>query len=328
MKNVKKKGLFIISVLALTIANTYARTVNVVMPDNVLHGDGNVITNADKSVNIGWGDRITDVTNTNSIGSSNTINTATDSNVNGIRNNVENATGTSAMGNSNTIKDTENSQVIGNNNTVSGTNNIAIGNNNNVSGENSMAIGGGTASNGGIAIGSGSTANRADEVNFGDRQLTGIKAGVADTDAVNVGQLNTKASETLQNANNYTDSRVPTIINEANQYTDYQYNQAIDQLFQKNRGYIDSQINRLDKKIDNYRNDAFAGVAGAMAMASIPKKEGYQTSYGVGVANFRNQQAIAAGIEHNTSTSTVMKFNFSSDTKGGIGLGAGFAIGH
>lgn len=322
------KTVFIMSVLALTIANTQARTINMVMTDNVLHGDGNVITNADKSVNIGWGDRISDVTNTNSIGSSNTLTTATDTNVNGISNNVENTTGTSAMGNSNTIKNSENSQVLGNNNNLTGNNNIAIGNGNTVSGENSIALGGGTASNGGISIGSGSSANRADEVNFGDRQLTGIKAGVADTDAVNVGQLNSKADETLQNANDYTDSRVPTIINEANEYTNNQYNQAIDQLFQKNRGYIDGQINRLDKKIDNYRDDAFAGVAGAMAIASIPKKEGYKTSYGVGVANYRNQQAIAAGIEHNTSPKTVIKFNFSSDTKGGIGLGAGFAVGH
>lgn len=322
-----KKNLLLTAILSLSVGSTFADGVILPgIPGNIAHGNS-VITNAEGSVNTGWNSTITDVKNTNSVGSANNIQSTTDVNLNGNNNTVQNADNTSIMGNRNNATDANNSQVLGNDNTVSGNNNVAIGNGNTVSGENSIGIGGGTASNGGIAIGSGSTASRSDEVNFGDRQLTGVKDGVLDTDAVNVGQMNNKANETLNNAQNYTDSKVPQVINEANQYTDQQYNQAIDQLFQKNRGYIDSQINRLDKKIDNYRSDAFAGVAGAMAMASIPKKEGFKTSFGVGVANYRSQQAIAAGIEHNTTDKTVVKFNFSSDTQGGIGLGAGFAFG-
>lgn len=314
----KKQLLITLTILASTATFSFAQTVS---------QGSNTQTNSDNSVSMGRGNSTNDSEKANVMGGSNAISSSINSNTMGDSNKVTNSNNSSLIGNTNTVNNADNASIIGNNNSVSGTNNVAIGNNNNVSGDNSIAIGGGTASNGGIAIGSGSAASKADEVNFGDRTLTGVKAGVADTDAANVGQLNQKAGETLQNANDYTDTKVPTVINEANQYTDYQYNQAVNQLFEKNKGYIDAQANRLDKKIDNYKSEAFAGVAGAMAMASIPKKEGYRTSWGMGVSNYKNQQAIAAGVEHNTTDKTVIKFNFSSDTQGGIGVGAGFAFG-
>ncbi len=310
----------------LLLATVLLTNTSIALADNVNLGNSNSLQITDSSVVMGNSNQLTNTQNTNTMGSGNIMTDSTYTNAMGDSNKVSNTSNSSILGNTNTI-DGNGINVIGNNNTVTGDNGIAIGNGNTVT-NNSIAMGGATASNGGIAIGSGSVATANNEVNFGDRILTGVATGVADTDAANLGQLNTAAQNTLTEANDYTDSKVPTIINEANHYTDTQYNHAVNELFNKNKGYIDNQVNRLDKKIDNNFQKGNAGIASAMAMASIPKKEGFSTSYGLGVANFRNQQAIALGVEHNTTPRTVVKFTFSTDTKGGTGIGAGFAIGH
>lgn len=193
---------------------------------------------------------------------------------------------------------------------------------------NSISLGGGTASNGGIAIGSGSTSNRNDEVNIGDRNITGVKDGVANSDAANVGQLNSSANSTLNSANNYTDQKKSEYVTESNNYTDQQINKYLNgQGGNIDKSYIDGSFYRLNKKIEKNYLKAQGGIAGAMAMASIPEREGFDTSVGVGVANYRSQQSIAIGARRNTSESTVVKFNVSTDTQGGTGVGAGFAFG-
>ena len=107
----------------------------------------------------------------------------------------------------------DNSYVYGNDNMLSGNNSHVIGNNNNVSSNGSFVFGnnvaltaaatdsiiiGSDASSivaGGIAIGNGSIANRENSVSVGrvdaERQVINVAAGTANTDAVNLGQLNT-----------------------------------------------------------------------------------------------------------------------------------------
>ncbi|HGM5526087.1 TPA: YadA-like family protein [Stenotrophomonas maltophilia] len=76
-------------------------------------------------------------------------------------------------------------------NGVVGGNGVAIGPNAYVTGGATAAIGPGAKADApdSIAIG-GSTGGRANTVAFGNRQLTGVNAGTADTDAVNLKQLN------------------------------------------------------------------------------------------------------------------------------------------
>lgn len=76
-------------------------------------------------------------------------------------------------------------------NGVIGGNGVAIGPNTIVTGGATAAIGPGARADApdSIAIG-GSTGGRANTVAFGNRQLTGVNAGTADTDAVNLKQLN------------------------------------------------------------------------------------------------------------------------------------------
>ncbi|WP_196484559.1 YadA family autotransporter adhesin, partial [Xylella fastidiosa] len=95
-----------------------------------------------------------------------------------------------------------NAMAIGTNAAVSGTDSVALGKNTNVSADNA------------VAIGNGSVADRANSVSVGsggsERQVTNVAAGTADTDAVNVSQLN----QGLITAKQYTDGMVGNLRRE------------------------------------------------------------------------------------------------------------------
>ncbi|WGZ35763.1 YadA-like family protein [Xylella fastidiosa subsp. pauca] len=95
-----------------------------------------------------------------------------------------------------------NAMAIGTNAAVSGTESVALGKNTNVSADNA------------VAIGNGSVADRANSVSVGsggsERQVTNVAAGTADTDAVNVSQLN----QGLITAKQYTDGMVGNLRRE------------------------------------------------------------------------------------------------------------------
>ncbi|WP_337993379.1 YadA family autotransporter adhesin [Burkholderia thailandensis] len=89
-----------------------------------------------------------------------------------------------------------NSTAMGGGSSASGENSTALGGNASASGSNGTAIGqnASAAANNSVALGAGSVANEANTVSVGsvgnERRITNVAAGVAPTDAVNVGQLN------------------------------------------------------------------------------------------------------------------------------------------
>ena len=117
--------------------------------------------------------------------------------VNGYKNTVTNASDVTVIGIENEVT-ADGNKVIGDNHKVSGKNNVIFGsadkltettvNNAVVLGHNAKVTG-----EGGIALGAGSVADRANAVSVGskgtERQIINVKAGVEDTDAVNVSQL-------------------------------------------------------------------------------------------------------------------------------------------
>ena len=117
--------------------------------------------------------------------------------VNGYQNTVTNASDVTVIGIKNEVT-ADGNKVIGDNHKVRGTNNVIFGsadeitettvNNAVVLGHNAKVTG-----EGGVALGSGSVADRANAVSVGskdaERQIINVKAGVKDTDAVNVSQL-------------------------------------------------------------------------------------------------------------------------------------------
>ncbi|OTA16968.1 hypothetical protein Xbed_03401 [Xenorhabdus beddingii] len=269
-----------------------------------------------------------------------------------------------AIGANNDLGNATQGTVIGHNGKLINSDKGIIIGSGTVSDGDGLAVAGGESKNGGLALGSGSRAERADEMNIGHRQITGIKDGKDDTDAANVGQLNQTAKNTLESANKHSDKvmgelgeslhihlntteknvkdhtdetannvkeyvseREKSTLHETTLYTDKTVSQAFNESLKKAKDYTDTRYNQLNNKLTHNYNRANAGISGAMAMSAIPQKFGYEKSAGIAVSAFRGQGALAVGAEWNTSTRTVTRFNATIDTLGGVGVAAGLAFG-
>lgn len=191
------------------VANNVMGAANTIEGSNgvTIQGTGNTVTNAYKDMSgwdfnlggvyvkkdagavgvIGGMNTVSNQIYTNVIGFGNTVagdadNISHDVFVAGSRNNLSKVSDSIVMGNDNTISDRSNVISFGHQNTISASNAVAIGNGASVSVE------------GGVALGAGSVADRANAVSVGstgaNRQIINVAAGEADTDAVNVSQLN------------------------------------------------------------------------------------------------------------------------------------------
>ena len=191
------------------VANGIFGSANTIENSNgvTIQGSGNTVTNAYKDM-YGWDfnlggvyvkkdagavgviggmNTVSNQIYTNVIGFGNTVagdadNISHDVFVAGSRNNLSKVSDSIVMGNDNTISDRSNVISFGHQNTISASNAVAIGS------------GAGVSAEGGVALGAGSVADRANAVSVGskgaERQIINVAAGTADTDAVNVSQLN------------------------------------------------------------------------------------------------------------------------------------------
>lgn len=150
-----------------------------------------------------------------------------------------------------------------------------------------------------------------------------------------------KADETLTSANNYTNQKAAETLTSANDYTKSQVAQEATarqegdrKTLQKANDYTDSKLSglgnkvtNLDKRIDRNRKRADTGISGAMAMTAIPMVEGKRLSFGMAMAGYRDQGAVAAGFGLRTNASSAVKINTARDSQNGVGVAAGFALG-
>lgn len=126
-----------------------------------------------------------------------------------------------------------------------------------------------------------------------------VAAGVAVTDAVNVGQLNTAIS-------NVTNIAVNNAVNIANAYTD-------------------ARIEALEFDIDDVRKDSRAGTAAALAAAGLPQPmEAGGTMVSAGVGTYRGKSSFALGASHALdSGKAVVKVGVTYDSSQHVGANAG-----
>ncbi len=195
------------------------------------------------------------------------------------------------------------------------------------------------------------------------RQVTNLAAGTKDTDAVNVAQLKDLQSvsdkanriqdekiaeekherikgdeSTLNAAKSFTSSREVVINNR----TDRVVAEAGNKVLQKANNYTDWRVNGLEQSMTNYTNERFAqlknevdrnkkradaGIAGAMAMTAIPQVPMKTVSFGMAMAGYRSEGAVAAGVHINTSENSAVKVNAAWDSQSGVGVSAGMALG-
>jgi autotransporter adhesin len=160
--------------------------------------------------------------------------------------------------------------AVGSNASAGDDNAVAIGANAAATGVNSTAIGTGSqaANTNAVALGQGSVTDRDKSVSVGSstqqRQITNVAAGTADTDAVNVGQLNSSVAQGVQQANNYTDQR----------------------------------FNDVNNSINNVAKNAYAGIAAAMAMPNMTPSGPGRTIVSAGAAHYKGGSAAAAGATY------------------------------
>jgi autotransporter adhesin len=121
--------------------------------------------------------------------------------------------------------------------------------------------------------------------------VSNVGNGVADTDAVNVSQLNA-----MQGSSN----------NFANE--------------------IGARFNAVDRRIDSVEEVANAGVASVAALAAIPAPAyGKRFSVGAGLGNYSSESAVAVGfraaITESTSITAGVSRNTASKTAANLGVG-------
>lgn len=180
---------------------------------------------------------------------------------------------------------------------ASGKNSAAVGTQSQASGENSVALGNGAkaSAKNATALGANAVADRENSVSVGsvgnERQLTNIAAGTSGTDAVNVDQLTKSVAGITDNANAYTDQRYSELKND---------------------------IKKQDETLS-------AGIAGAMAMASLPQSYSPGASMTTAAAStYRGQAALAFGVSHLSGNGRwLTKVQGSTDTQRNVGVAVG-----
>ncbi|BDU19132.1 YadA-like family protein [Dyella sp. GSA-30] len=181
-----------------------------------------------------------------------------------------------------------------------GSNSTAAGAGSNASGNNSTAIGSGSTASGdnSVAIGAGSQATQANSVSVGaaghERTITNVAAGVNPTDAVNVSQLD-------------------DAINAAKNWS---------------KDYVDQRFQGVDQELNRIGNRANAGIASAMAMASLPQAyQPNQSSAAVALGSFHGESGIAVGVSTITESGRyVFKLNATTNSRGDAGAGVGAGV--
>ncbi|MCC8397652.1 YadA-like family protein, partial [Paraburkholderia sp. MMS20-SJTR3] len=191
-----------------------------------------------------------------------------------------------------------NSATVTNANPNAATDNtVAVGVGAVASGKDSMAIGGQAqaSNNNSVALGQGSTTGRDNSVSVGSgnqqRQITNVAAGTADTDAVNVEQLNSTVAQGVQQANSYTDLAVGA----------------------------------MNREIDSVAKKSYAGTAAAMATANLPQAPAPGKSIvAMAGGTYSGQSAVALGLSTFTPKGKwIIKASASTTTGRTFAAGAG-----
>ena len=269
----------------LNTANTYT--------DNAVSAGGEFVSvNGDESATAA------SATGTNSVAiGTNTTVTGNNSTAVGIGNTVSgNKSG--AFGDPNTVTG-NGSYVVGNDNTVSGDNTFVLGNNVNTAAANSVILGNNSTSDRDNTVSVGSSTNQ--------RQITNVAAGTADTDAVNVAQLNQSSADALASANTYTDSRLA----------------GLESAFQDYNLQNERRFQEVDKRFD--RQGAMSAAMMNMAMSTSGLQG--RNRIGVGAGLQGQEQAVAVGYQRMVNNNTSLTFSGAltrEETSGGVGVGFGW----
>lgn len=159
----------------------------------------------------------------------------------------------------------------------------------------------------------------------GEQESAAIKAANAYTDLMR--------QEALADGKAYIDQRLASIslvdegklLATASELTDMRNKQTQEQAVRISRRYTDERFSQLQSQMKRLRKRANAGISGAMAMTALtPPPSGSNTSFGMAMAGYRKQLAIASGLTFRFKDKQNLRLNTAWDSSGGIGIAAGF----
>lgn len=213
------------------------------------------------------------------------------------------------------------STAIGWDSDATGARSTALGNSAEASGDDSTALGRSataTASNS-VAIGVGSVADQDDTVSIGtvggERRIVNVAAGIDDTDAANVGQLNTMGGALTAETNARIAGDALLTRNLATE--------SSDRINADNM--LRDQIDDLDFDLRRNSRDARAGTSAALAAAALPQAmDPGRSMISGGVGAYRGRAGFAVGGSHRFSNgSAIVKVGVTYDSSEKVGANAG-----
>lgn len=186
-----------------------------------------------------------------------------------------------------------------------------------------------------LAFGTGARATDPFTVSFGGsgltRRIVGISAGIADTDAVNVGQMRAITDAMAADITNldqritvleggtsgggtggtggtgggstvdqtYVDNSSTTTLNTANAYTDARYDQAVQEAVQESKAYTDREIAKSEKFLS-------AGIAAVAAQPMLPALQEGQKAVAVGTGHYNGANAVGVSFGYAPRSNVVI----------------------
>lgn len=256
--------------------------------------------------------------------------------------NITNVAGSFRANNSKSLADPSasgaNSAAGGAGSIAAGANSTALGNGSQAQAENS------------VALGAGSVANRANTVSVGaagaERQVVNVADGAQATDAVNVRQLQASQQGTIRydtTTNGTTNFNSVTLGNTTSGPTTVrnvaagtagtdavnvdQLKSGMAQTLDWSKAYTDERMGGFERDLRKTDNRASAGIASAMATASLPQpSEAGRNMASIAAGSYNGESGVALGISGVSEGGRwIYKFSGSTNSRGeaGVAVGAG-----
>lgn len=166
--------------------------------------------------------------------------------------------------------------------------------------------------------------------------------------------INAAKTGAISTSNHYTDAQLSdatqvlnntiretgnAAVSASNRYTDNRYQQSLTwaqrvatQAEHNANAYTDRRFREINQNFRDLSNKLAhaekrlnAGIAGAAAISAIPYVAEGRFSWGLGLGNYQNGNAMAAGIQLKSSVNTRVRLNVSWDSQHNTATGIGLA---
>lgn len=210
---------------------------------------------------------------------------------------------------------------------------ITLGENSKAEGDKSIAIGVNSHATNtqSVAIGYGAVATEENTVSFGDpvtktfSQLSNIKDGIKQQDAVTVSQLKKEVSSIKNGKIAPLERKVNQNQNNINRNTSLV--KELESYYRDKTADIANKVGDIDREITTLRKKVFASTASTVAISSIPYLAHQRFSGGMGISNYRTGTAIAGGLQYRPTEAIAVRINTAINSEKDFIIGGGLAYG-